>query len=295
MTTKNNQELKNSLQKKANGNVVKKDAASGMRSLLNKMSKEIERALPSMVSSERFQRVALTAFNGNKELQQCEPISFIAAMMQSAQLGLEPNTPLGQSYLIPYGKQVQFQIGYKGLLELAQRSGKIKTIYAHEVYENDEFSVEYGIDQKLNHKPELFGDRGEVIGYYAVYHLDNGGYSFTFMSKPDVLRFAKTKSKTFNNGPWQTDFDEMAKKTVIKKLLKYAPISIELQNAVTADESVKEGISEDMSEVADVSFEYEDDVIDVEAEEIDEDNEKNNAEDQTQGDKDKLLGQESFI
>ena len=251
--------LKNQLQNKANNtNQVKKASPSkGMEQLLTKMGGQIQNALPSMVSSERFQRVALTAFSNNTKLQQCDPMSFIAAMMQSAQLGLEPNTPLGQAYLIPYGKQVQFQIGYKGLLELAQRSGKIKTLYAHEVRENDTFDIDYGLNQTLTHKPLLKGDRGEVIGYYAVYHLDTGGNSFIFMTKDEVLEHAKRFSKTYNSGPWQTDFDAMAKKTVIKQLLKYAPLSIELQKATSMDETVKTEISDDMSLVKDEGIEAE--------------------------------------
>lgn len=251
--------LKNQLQNKANNtNQVKKASPSkGMEQLLTKMGGQIQKALPSMVSSERFQRVALTAFSNNTKLQQCDPMSFIAAMMQSAQLGLEPNTPLGQAYLIPYGKQVQFQIGYKGLLELAQRSGKIKTLYAHEVRENDTFDIDYGLNQTLTHKPLLKGDRGEVIGYYAVYHLDTGGNSFIFMTKDEVLEHAKRFSKTYNSGPWQTDFDTMAKKTVIKQLLKYAPLSIELQKATSMDETVKTEISDDMSLVKDEGIEAE--------------------------------------
>lgn len=249
--------LKNQLQNKANNtNQVKKASPSkGMEQLLTKMGGQIQKALPSMVSNERFQRVALTAFSNNTKLQQCDPMSFIAAMMQSAQLGLEPNTPLGQAYLIPYGKQVQFQIGYKGLLELAQRSGKIKTLYAHEVRENDTFDIDYGLNQTLTHKPLLKGDRGEVIGYYAVYHLDTGGNSFIFMTKDEVLEHAKRFSKTYSSGPWQTDFDAMAKKTVIKQLLKYAPLSIELQKATSMDETVKTEISDDMSLVEDEGIE----------------------------------------
>lgn len=250
--------LQNQLKRKAVGeynNIKKASPSKGMEQLLTKMAGQIQKALPSMVSSERFQRVALTAFSNSPKLQQCDPLSFIAAMMQSAQLGLEPNTPLGQAYLIPFGRQVQFQIGYKGLLELAQRSGKIKTLYAHEVRENDTFDIDYGLNQTLTHKPLLKGDRGETIGYYAVYHLDTGGNSFVFMTKDEVLEHAKKFSKTFKNGPWQTDFDAMAKKTVIKQLLKYAPLSIEMQKAVSADETVKTQISDDMSLVEDESLE----------------------------------------
>lgn len=254
---------KNALQSKANGE-VKVSPQKGMQQMMRAMAKEIEAALPSMVSSERFQRVALTAFSANPALQKCDAKSFIAAMMQSAQLGLEPNTPLGQAYLIPYGQNVQFQVGYKGMLELAQRSGKIKTIYAREVYEHDAFDVEYGLHQDLKHKPLLVGDKGQIIGYYAVYHTVDGGYNFVFMTKDEVLAFAQSKSKTFKNGPWQTDFDAMAKKTVIKQLLKYAPISIELQQAIVADTSVKTKIDADMSMVEDESESY----IDTTATEI---------------------------
>ena len=177
------EQAKGALQSKASGE-IKTSPQKGMQQMMKAMAKEIEAALPSMVSSERFQRVALTAFSSNPKLQKCSPKSFIAAMMQSAQLGLEPNTPLGQSYLIPYENKktgettCEFQVGYKGLLELAQRSGKIKTIYAHEVRENDEFDIDYGLNQALKHKPLLKGDRGAIIGYYAVYHTTDDGYSF---------------------------------------------------------------------------------------------------------------------
>lgn len=236
----------------ANKKEAQLSPTSNMNNLLKQMAGAIEKALPQKISSERFQRIALTAFSSNEKLQNCTPTSFLAAMMQSAQLGLEPNTPLGQAYLIPYGKQVQFQVGYKGMLELAQRSGEFKSIYAHVVYEHDEFEIEYGLNQKLVHKPFLKGDRGESVGYYAVYHLTNGGEGFSYMPKSDVLKFAKEKSKTFNNGPWQTDFDAMAKKTVIKQLLKYAPMSIETQRFLSMDETIKEKIQEHMEEVSSI-------------------------------------------
>lgn len=262
--------LKNALQSTKKEEVKEyKGPKATMQALIKTMEAEIATALPSMISSERFQRLALTAFSNNKALQECDPKSFLSAMMQSAQLGLEPNTPLGQAYLIPYnskqGKQVQFQLGYKGLLELAQRSGKIKAIYAREVYENDEFEIDYGLRQDVRHKPKLRGDRGNVIGYYAVYHTTDDGYNFEYMSKDEVIAHAQLKSKTYKVGPWQTDFNAMAKKTVIKQLLKYAPISIETQRALASDTTVKTKLSDEMADLADEA-EY----IDVEAKEIDE-------------------------
>ena len=253
-------DVKQALQAKKENKVA--SPSTGMKNMLKAMENEIKAALPSMVSSERFQRVALTAFSSNQKLQQCNPTSFLAAMMTSAQLGLEPNTPLGQAYLIPYGASCQFQIGYKGLLELAQRSGKFKTIYAHTVYSNDEFDLAYGLEQTLKHKPN-FSDRGDSIGYYAVYKLTNDGEAFVYMTKDEILKFAKEKSKTFGSGPWQTDFDAMAKKTVIKQLLKYAPISIEIQKAIVQDETSKSRFEKDMDLVED------DGVIDISATEVD--------------------------
>jgi recombination protein RecT len=177
-------------------------------------------------------------------------------MMNAAQLGLEPNTPLGQAYLIPYKNkgtlEAQFQIGYKGLIDLAYRSGQVKTIYAEEVYENDEFEYELGLEPKLVHKPAI-KDRGEVIYYYAVFKLVNGGEGFTVMSKEDITRHMNRFSKAANAGfsPWQTNFSEMAKKTVIKKVLKYAPLSTDIMRSIAQDETIKSDLSADMSLVND--------------------------------------------
>ena len=149
--------------------------------------------------------------------------------MQAAQLGLEPNTPVGQAYLIPYKnkgiQECQFQLGYKGLIDLAYRSGEIKDIQAHEVYENDAFEYEFGLEPKLKHIPATH-DRGEIIMYYAIFHMVNGGYGFEVMSKEDIINHAKKTSQSYDSSysPWAKYFDEMAKKTVIKKCLKYAPI-----------------------------------------------------------------------
>ena len=225
-------------------------ATQAMSGLLKRMHTQIEKALPSVITPERFTRIALTAYSDNAALQKCDADSFLGAMMQAAQLGVEPNTPLGQAYLIPYGNKVQFQLGYRGMIDLAYRSGEIQMIQAHEVHENDEFEYELGLDPKLRHIPAL-KNRGEVILYYAVFKLTNGGVGFEVMSKEDVETFAKKKSKTYRNGPWQTDFDAMAKKTLVKRLLKFAPVKSDFARAVTADETIKSGISENMADLPD--------------------------------------------
>jgi recombination protein RecT len=173
--------------------------------------------------------------------------------MNAAQLGLEPNTPLGQAYLIPFKNhgvlETQFQIGYKGMIDLAHRSGEITNIYAKEVYESDEFDYAFGLEPFLRHKPSTASDKGKITFYYAVYKLTNGGYGFDVMSYSDVAEHAKRYSKAFENGPWQTNFDEMAKKTVLKRVLKYAPIKTEFVRQIAEDGSIKIELSENMSEI----------------------------------------------
>lgn len=243
--------------KEAKGSGIAVNPSYAMNQLIIKMKNDINLALPSGISDESFQKLALSTFNSNPNLQVCEPMSFIAAMMQSMQLNLNPNSSLGQAYLIPQRingvDKVQFQIGYKGLLQLAYRSGKLKTLYAHEVRENDEFDIDYGLVQKLSHKPLLKGDRGDVIGYYAVYHLEPNGYSFVFMTYDEIMDHGKKYCKNLESGFWEKEFDSMAKKTVIKKLLKYAPLSIEIQKAVVFDESIKSSIDSDMLNVDDIT------------------------------------------
>ena len=226
-----------------------------LNSMLKRMGPEIQRALPKHMDADRIARIALTAVRNTPKLLECDQMSFVAALMQSAQLGVEPNTGLGQAYLIPYGGKVQFQLGYKGLIDLAVRSGQYKAIYSHEVYKNDEFSYSYGLHKDLVHVPAAQPE-GEPIGYYAVYRLQNGGYDFVYWTRERIDHHAKQFSQAVQKGwtsPWKTNYDAMAKKTVLKEVLKYAPKSIELQKTVEADETIKEDIAEDMSFVVDVT------------------------------------------
>lgn len=210
-----------------------------LKDYVNKYVPEIEKALPSCgITADRFARLMTTALSTNPSLQQCSPMSFLGAMMQSASLGLEPNTALGQSYLIPYKDQCTFQLGYKGLLELVYRSGQISSVQAEVVYENDEFIYELGLDSKIIHKPKMDGDRGQPVAYYAIWHGKDGGYGFSVMSKAECEEHKKKFCKA-TNSPWNTNFDSMALKTVLKKALKYAPISSSLMRDIGTDETVK--------------------------------------------------------
>lgn len=247
--------VKNKLATKADNQVAESNEPKNMKQWITMMEPQIAKALPSVITPERFTRMALTAISTNPKLANSTPQSFMGALMNAAQLGLEPNTPLGQAYLIPFknGKtgnlETQFQIGYKGLIDLAHRSGEFKVIYAKEVYEEDDFDYEYGLEPKLTHKPYIGTDRGKVIFYYAVFTLVNGGFGFEVMSKEDVEAHAKRFSQAYHNGPWKTNFDEMAKKTVLKKVLKYAPIKTEFVKQISEDNTIKTDLKPDMSEV----------------------------------------------
>lgn len=212
----------------------------------------IRAALPQHVNVERFTRIVLVTVSQTPRLLQCTPISLLTATMQAAQLGLEPG-PLGQCYLLPYWNkkikryEVQFQIGYKGLIELCRRSGVISSIAAHEVCEHDEFDYQYGFEERLVHRPAITEERGQPYAYYAYAVLKDGGRAMELASRADIEAHRDRYSQSRMAGkssPWDTEFDEMAKKTMVKKLLKYLPVSVELLESLSKDETVVSQMSE---------------------------------------------------
>ena len=238
----------------AEGKETKLKKSMSIADLIKAMEPEIKKALPEVITPERFTRMALSALNTTPRLAECSQMSFLSALMNCAQLGLEPNSPLGQAYLIPYnnkGKlECQFQIGYKGLLELAYRNPQMQVIQAQAVYENDFFEYELGLNPKLIHRPTL-KDRGDIRCFYGVFKLTNGGYAFEVMGKDDVERHAREYSQSVDSSysPWKKDFCAMGCKTVIKKLLKVAPLKTDFRKALSTDETIKTELCEDMSEV----------------------------------------------
>lgn len=229
-----------------------------IQSLIKQMQPEIRKALPSVLTPERFTRMTLSALSSTPKLGECTPMSFLGAMMTAAQLGVEPNTPLGQAYLLPYNNhgtmEVQFQLGYKGLLDLAYRSGEVSNVQVHAVYEQDTFEYALGLEPVLNHVPAQ-GDRGDAIAYYAVVRMKDGGYIFDVMTRRDIEKHAKKFSKAYESSfsPWKTNFDEMAKKTVLKKVLKYAPLKSDFVKATVQDGVIKNEISDEMYQTVDTT------------------------------------------
>lgn len=249
-------DIKQELAKKAEN--TKKEGkltkSMSIADLIKAMEPEIKRALPEVITPERFTRMALSALNTTPKLMECTQMSFLAALMNAAQLGLEPNTPLGQAYLIPFQNkgvmECQFQIGYKGLIDLSYRNPQMQMISAQTVYENDEFEYELGLNPRLEHHPAL-DNRGEVRLFYGFFKLVNGGFGFEVMSREAVDRYAKEYAPAFDSSysPWKSNYESMAKKTVIKQALKYAPLRADFQRVLSTDGTVKKEIAKDMTEI----------------------------------------------
>jgi recombination protein RecT len=215
--------------------------------LLKKHGSEIALVLPEHVTPERLLRIALSEVRRNPRLAQCSAPSLLGAIFTCAQLGLEPGGPLGHAFLIPYRDECQFQIGYKGMIELARRSGQIESLSARSVYENDRFDYSYGLHEDLVHQPAT-GERGELTHAYAVAKLKDGGIQFEVMDRHELeeIRDGSQGYQTaikYNkkDSPWISSFDEMCRKTVIRRMFKYLPVSIELVKAASLDERADRG------------------------------------------------------
>jgi recombination protein RecT len=234
---------------------VAADAGIGnVKAFFESQKSTLAAVLPKHVGADRMLKIALGALRTTPKLMQARTDTLLGAIIQCAQLGLEPNTPLGHAYLIPFENrsknitEVQIVFGYKGLIDLARRSGQIVSIAAHEVREHDHFEYEYGLDEKLVHRPSM-GERGNVIAFYAVAKLVGGGYAFEVMSNADVIAIrdasqgwkTAVRFKKEASSPWGAHFVEMGRKTVLRRLFKFLPVSIELATAATLDSKAAVG------------------------------------------------------
>lgn len=231
--------------------IAPRNRAQNLRHMLEKYKSQIAMALPRHMTPERMMRIVLTTVQRNPSLLQCSPESIFGCVVEASQLGLEPDGILGHAYLVPFHnkhtrrKECQLIPGYKGLVDLARRSGQLVSIFAHVVYEKDEFDFEYGLDLKLRHKPSSEANPGPVIAAYAVAKLKDGGVQFDVMWRHQIDRI-RARSQSSGNGPWVTDYEEMAKKTVVRRLCKLLPASVELQKAVSLDEMAAAGLPQQM-------------------------------------------------
>ncbi|WP_432741565.1 recombinase RecT [Methylobacter sp. G7] len=216
--------------------------AQTLPALLKQNGARLQTIAPQGVDINRFSAALMTAVRSTPKLAECSPMSILGAFIQSTQLGLEPGAALGQCYFVPYKGEATLQIGYRGQIELAYRSGRVTSIAARCVYQNDSFVYEFGLIDKLEHKPAV-GVRGALVAVYAIAKLVNGGVHFEVLDVTDIEK-ARKSSKTGSFGPWKDFYDEMAKKTAIRRLFKYLPVGTDLNRAAALDEHSEAGISD---------------------------------------------------
>lgn len=221
---------------------------------LERMAPQLARALPEHMNPKRLMRICLTSVQKVPDLLLCTRETLFGCIVQAAQLGLEPDGMLGHAYLIPFKNkskgvtECQLIIGYKGFLKLARQSGEVSSIEAFVVHAKDKFDVAYGMDARLLHVPayppidpengvDPDFNPGPVIGVYSVAKLKDGTTSFRFMWRHEVERIRK-RSRAADSGPWVTDPEAMAMKTVVRQHVKWLPASVELAKAAAMDERV---------------------------------------------------------
>lgn len=229
--------------------------------LMNDMAKQqLATVAASQMKPERMMRLIANAARTTPKLMQCDPMSLLGGLMQCASLGLEPNTVLGHAYLIPFDNnrkvrdpdtgreqwkkitEVQLVVGYKGLIDLARRSGHITSLSANIHYSDDElWEYEEGTESTLRHRPG--SQEGKKLHAYAIAKFKDGGHAYVVLPWAKVMKIrdgsqgwqSAVKFGKTENSPWAKHEDEMAKKTAIRALAKYLPLSIEFMDAVQVD------------------------------------------------------------
>lgn len=225
--------------------VAQKPQGSTLHALLQANKKNIQDALPKHLTLDRVLAIAMTEARKNPALLTCTQNSFIGAIIQAAQLGLEPGGHLGHAYLVPFKNkrknivECQLIIGFKGFIDLAGRSSRCSRVIARTVRDGDVFDFEFGNKESITHRPAK-EQRGDITYFYATLFLSDGSCIFDVMSQQEMQKFRKDLNPR-EDSPWWSDYEEMGKKTLIRRLFKYAPVSVEIQRAVGLDEAGDRG------------------------------------------------------
>ena len=225
----------------------------GFKDVLASNWPRIQAVMPKHMSQERMFQLALSCYNTTPKLSQCSAASVLSCVMKCSALGLEPSAVdgLGRAYILPYsnkrtgGYEATFILGYKGMLDLCRRSGELRDVSARAVYEGDLFEFEFGLEETLRHVPGA-GPRvpGKLTHVYAVAHFKDGGHYVDVMTKAEVDAI-RARSMAADKGPWVTDYEAMAKKTVLRRAFPYLPVSIEAQTGVAGDEATPRFVDSD--------------------------------------------------
>ena len=239
-------------------NIAKRTTIDNLRSYLASRKGELATALPGQLNIARFERTVITAVQKNPLLMECTPASILGSCFIAAQLGLEPNTPLGHCYFIPYRnsknntRECQFQMGYRGYADLVHRSGLVRSMYMRCVHTTDTFEYELGLDPMMKHIPDPdfngdLQDRATILGAYAVAELLNGGRQFYYMPRNEIDAVRRI-SKARDGEAWTNYYGAMAMKSAFIRLAKLLPCSIELADALKwdADASGETAVIDDL-------------------------------------------------
>ena len=220
-----------------------------------KSMEAITMALPKHITPEKMARVAITSIVRTPLLLECDPVSIMDAVLQASTLGLLPDGVLGHGYILPFkdksGRRIAtFIPGYKGLLDLARRSGEVAWIQARIVYENDLFEYEFGMGNSLKHVPARAkgAEPGKFKAAYCIAKFKTGEFQFEVMYQDEINEIRK-KSRAADSGPWSTDWEAMALKTVIRRLCKFLPLNPEHQAFVAKAEYAEAGVLGDYVDV----------------------------------------------
>lgn len=228
-----------------------------LRGLFDRSKGSLAAVMPKHLTPDRLLKITLSAASRTPALLDCTPESVLLAVMQCAQLGLEPNTPLGLAYLIPFDntktrrKECQFIPGYRGLVKLAHQSGDIADLRSRVVYEGDHFAVEYGLTEKLEHVPVFGSEKRDIVAVYAVATLKSSPTPHFEVMTRDEINAIRSRSRSGNSGPWVSDFAEMARKSVIRRICKSLPLSVEMSTALHAQAVAESGEAPDFGDLAD--------------------------------------------
>lgn len=252
-----------------------KSAQDVFKAQLERSWPRIAAVAPKAMNKERMFQLALSAYNQTPDLAKCSTASVLGCLMKCTALGMEPSAVdgLGRAYILPFynkktgGTEATFILGYKGMIDLARRSGQLTDISARVVHEGDDFEYEYGLDEKLRHIPSTAPIEGRQLTHvYMVAHFKDGGHYIDVMTR-DEIEAVRKRSKAANFGPWKTDYEAMAMKSVIRRAFKFMPVSVEAAGAVNADETVQtvnEGEGDPIVAMPEV-IEVEADVVDATA------------------------------
>lgn len=218
-----------------------KEGYANIKRFLESREGAIAEVLPKHLTADRLLKVMLNCVHKTPALQECTPSSLLHCMITAAELGLEPGGALGHAYLVPFKDRERevtactLIIGYRGLIELARRTGDLIQVEAHVVHEHDAFRVSFGLTPTLDHSPKLDGDPGKAKAVYMIARSKGGGAHVEVLTWAEVMK-VRARSRSSRNGPWVTDEEEMAKKTVVRRGMKYLPMSAEFARAVEHDD-----------------------------------------------------------